>query len=565
MIVVAWTSALAYFPPKPVEFDVRLLLPQSCLNDSKHKPADMTDEKDVAPGLDGFNDSPIALTDGKVEPQATHLEDGLEAGLSQEHQDYLLKRHGTLNLDPMPSADPADPYNWPAWKKNTNLVLVAFHAMMTTFIAAGVIPAFQDLAMDLGVGLQRASYFTSIQIVILGFSPLFWKPISNRYGRRPIWLISTACSAVCNVGCAESKSYGAMVVTRILVAFFISPAIAIGSGVVVETCFKRERGRKMGIWALMVTLGPPSGPFFMGFVAYHLGWQWIYWIFAIINGVQFVAYFFFGPETRYLRATTSLPGSTFKKEYLTFKRIDPEPLSIREFYQPILLGKFMSILIPTISYTIIFGFTSVLLTVEIPQLFGMKFEFNPQQIGLQFLGMIIGSVVGEQIGGPLSDFFMNRRTKQLNGQRPSPEYRLWSSYLGFLMVMVGLVVFGVKLQQAPPLHWNVTPIVGIAIAAFGNQVITTVLVTYAVDCHPEHSASIGVFINLIRSTWGFIGPFWFPDMITSLNTAGSAGLMVGIVFLVSVVPVAYVQRRGEKIRASHLTRVRTPADASRTA
>jgi uncharacterized protein YcfJ len=31
------------------------------------------------------------------------------------------------------------------------------------------------------------------------------------------------------------------------------------------------------------------------------------------------------------------------------------------------------------------------------------FGLNTQQVGLQFLGIIIGSVVGEQIGGFISD------------------------------------------------------------------------------------------------------------------------------------------------------------------
>lgn len=46
---------------------------------------------------------------------STYLEDG-GAHLTPEHREYLLKRHGTLSLDPLPSADPADPYNWPSWK-----------------------------------------------------------------------------------------------------------------------------------------------------------------------------------------------------------------------------------------------------------------------------------------------------------------------------------------------------------------------------------------------------------------------------------------------------------------
>lgn len=39
-----------------------------------------------------------------------------ESELSPQHREYLLQRHGTLDLDPMPSADDADPYNWPLWE-----------------------------------------------------------------------------------------------------------------------------------------------------------------------------------------------------------------------------------------------------------------------------------------------------------------------------------------------------------------------------------------------------------------------------------------------------------------
>lgn len=140
------------------------------------------------------------------------------------------------------------------------------------------------------------------------------------------------------------------------------------------------------------------------------------------------------------------------------------------------------------------------MTVEIPQIFLPKFEFNPQQIGLQFLGIIVGSVLGEQMAGPLSDVWMDRAARHNGSIRPPPEFRLWLSWLGFLLTIVGLIVFGVRTQQAVPMHWNVTPIVGLAIASVGNQIVTTVLVTYAVDCHPESSSSIGVFVNLIRST-----------------------------------------------------------------
>lgn len=57
----------------------------------------------------------------------------------------------------------------------------------------------------------------------------------------------------------------------------------------------------------------------MGFVAYQTGnYRWIYWTLAIINGVQFIAYVFLGPETRYIRRGVAHRGSAFAQEYVSF-------------------------------------------------------------------------------------------------------------------------------------------------------------------------------------------------------------------------------------------------------
>ena len=40
--------------------------------------------------------------------------------LSPAHEQYLLQRHGTLDLDPVPQADDADPYNWPQLKESSS-------------------------------------------------------------------------------------------------------------------------------------------------------------------------------------------------------------------------------------------------------------------------------------------------------------------------------------------------------------------------------------------------------------------------------------------------------------
>lgn len=46
--------------------------------------------------------------------------------LSAEHREYLLSRHGTLDLSLVPSMGDADPLNWPAWKVSKSLI--PFHS-----------------------------------------------------------------------------------------------------------------------------------------------------------------------------------------------------------------------------------------------------------------------------------------------------------------------------------------------------------------------------------------------------------------------------------------------------
>ncbi|KAF3761671.1 hypothetical protein M406DRAFT_50469 [Cryphonectria parasitica EP155] len=477
-------------------------------------------------------------------------QDGIDQ-LSEEHRQFLLQRHGTLDLEPIPDMTDADPYNWSQRKKVVNLILVAFHAMMGTFTAAAIMAAFVNIAEDLDIAVQTASYLTSLVICILGIAPLLWRPLSQRYGRRPIFLISLVCSLVGNIGCANAHSYGTMGLCRAITAFFICPAAAIGSGVVAETFFQNERARYMGIWTIMVTLGVPVAPFIFGFVALRVGYRWIYYILAITNAVQFVLYFFFGPESRYIRGEavpeTEKNKSDFKKQYTSFRRIDKSPLTVYDFVEPLAHAAHPCVVIPAVAYSMEFLWTSIMVTVEIPQLFPVLFGFNTQQNGLQMIAVIVGTIIGEQVGGRMSDLWMSMRRRKLGGRNPDPEYRLWLSYFGFALCIIGVVVFLVQLYYAGT-TWNVTPLIGVGICSAGNQIVTTVLVTYAVDCYRSDAASVGVFITFVRQIWGFIGPFWFPELLATVGYRQSAGIAVGMMVAISIIPVLAIQWKGRSWR-----------------
>ncbi|GKZ27410.1 hypothetical protein AbraIFM66951_004200 [Aspergillus brasiliensis] len=226
--------------------------------------------------------------------------------------------------------------------------------------------------------------------------------------------------------------------TRAISAFFISPPIGIGSGIITELCEPDERGQKLGWWTLMITVGIPAGPLIMGFVTQHIGVQWVFWIFAILNFVQLIAYIVFGAETLPSKQPISSRAPQIALGKWAFRRLDPAPFKLVDIIRPLFLAQKLEVLIPRVAYAFTFCYANVAVVVEMPTVFGEKFNLNAQQIGLQFIALIIGCILGDQLSGPCSDYLL-RFLRRRNG-RSCPADRLWLSYVGYGTTIAGLLI-----------------------------------------------------------------------------------------------------------------------------
>lgn len=148
----------------------------------------------------------------------------------------------------------------------------------------------------------------------------------------------------------------------------------------------------------------------------------------------------------------------------------------------------------------------ILINVELPGIFIVNFHLNTQEVGLQYLAVILGALIGEFGGRFVTDQFISKSRVQGKGQ-PAPERRLMLSHFGYVLTICGTTVFLVQTMHAGD-KWNITPLVGVTISSVGNQLVTTLLIPYAVDCFREQAGDVGVYITFVRQVWGFIGPFW---------------------------------------------------------
>ncbi|KJK63750.1 Major Facilitator Superfamily protein [Aspergillus parasiticus SU-1] len=384
--------------------------------------------------------------------------------------------------------------------------------MGASFMAAGIIPVYEAMAEEYGVTVDAATYLTATQILILGVAPVFWKPFTTIYGRYPILLFSVFGCMVCNLGGAFCSSYGAQMVTRVFAAICVCPPLGVGTGVITDLCEPHERAQKLGWWALLLTMGTPAGPLIMGFVSGNLGWHWVFYILALLNFVQFMLYVLLGDETIYPadRSLRIKNGGGFFAKY-RFRRLNACPLTKYSFVEPLFASKYPRIIIPIFAQSIVFCYANIAIIVEMPSVFGQKFGLNAQQIGLQFLAVIIGSLMENS----------------------------------FATAMAGLLTWGFQLDNASS-TWNVTPLIGVAIASFGNQIVMTILISFSVDSHPEPATDVGICLSVYRQLYGFVLPFYLPAMFKALDFAKAAGVMCVLIVVAALIPIIAIH-----VAASH--------------
>ncbi len=108
----------------------------------------------------------------------------------------------------------------------------------------------------------------TISLFVAGYcvGPLFWGPVSESYGRRPVFVISFIFYTGFQVGCALSRNTGSILVFRFLSGCFASAPLTNSGALLADIWEIDHRGQALALFALMPFAGPSIGPIVGGFI-----------------------------------------------------------------------------------------------------------------------------------------------------------------------------------------------------------------------------------------------------------------------------------------------------------
>lgn len=180
------------------------------------------------------------------------------------------------------------------------------------------------------------------------------------------------------------------------------------------------------------------------------------------------------------------------------------------------------------------------------------YNFSSSTVGLSYLGIGIGMLLGLALSGALSDATV-RRVKA-SGASLQPEHRLPYSLTvpPAACIPAGLLVYGWAAERHA--HWAVA-LAGTLLIGFGLLACMMCVQTYLVDAYTRYAASAMAANAVLRSVFGALLPLAGLDMYAVLGLGWGNTLLALLALALVPVPIVF-KVFGERVRNSRVGQVK---------
>lgn len=255
-----------------------------------------------------------------------------------------------------------------------------------TFSLHVLLPALPAIAVAMGVAPHSAQLLISLSILAIALGNLMVAPLSDRYGRRPIVLLSLGLFVLGSAAAIFAQSLGWLVASRVVQAFGGGAAMSVMRATILDHFGPARAASALAATATAILVAPMLAPSIGGFVLEWLDWHAV---FALSGILGFVVFLFASRNLRDARRANPDAGPSLR--YLSnYRRL----LASREYLAFLVFGSCMVSMI----YTFVTGAPYVAIDVlgVSPSRFGLLLFFPALA---SFAGFLLAARLTSRIGG----------------------------------------------------------------------------------------------------------------------------------------------------------------------
>jgi MFS transporter, DHA1 family, multidrug resistance protein len=151
------------------------------------------------------------------------------------------------------------------------------------------LPSLPEIAHSLNAPVLDAQLTISAYLFGFAVGQIFYGPISDRFGRKPVLLIAVVLYALATIGCAMAQSIESLIAARFLQALGGAGSIVLARAVVRDVYSGARAGRELSLMGAITGFAPIIAPMIGGLLQTVLGWRAIFIVllgFAVVSGMM---------------------------------------------------------------------------------------------------------------------------------------------------------------------------------------------------------------------------------------------------------------------------------------
>jgi EmrB/QacA subfamily drug resistance transporter len=170
------------------------------------------------------------------------------------------------------------------------LSIVAVGVFMATLDSSIVNIGLPTIAHYFGVPLSgEVEWVIIAYLVVVAGVLLTAGRLADMIGRKPIWAAGLAIFTIGSAICGATPSLPFLIAARALQGFGGALIMSISPAMLTNAFSPQERGRALGMNAVVVALGVSAGPTLGGLITTYLSWRWIFYVNVPIGIIGFIA------------------------------------------------------------------------------------------------------------------------------------------------------------------------------------------------------------------------------------------------------------------------------------
>ncbi|KAJ1707623.1 MFS multidrug transporter [Aspergillus flavus] len=445
--------------------------------------------------------------------------------------------------------DPENPKNWSKAFKWYCTMVVAFTCFVVAFASSVITADIEGPAEEFGVSREVSLVVVTVFVIGFGVGPMAFAPMSEMFGRRPVYALTLLIAVTFIIPCAVSKNIGTLIVCRAIDGIAFSAPMTLVGGTLADLWKNEERGVPMAAFSASPFLGPAIGPLAGGYLADAAGWRWLYWLMLILAFVAWVLITFTVPETYaptiLKRRAKKLRKTQNDSKYVTETELDSRPLGEKLrifFFRPFqLLFLEPIVLFISIYMSVLYGLLYMFF-VAYPIVYQGGKGWSAGSTGLMFIPLAIGVIMSAACSPFINKHYLSLYAKY--GGKPPAEARLIPMMFSCWFIPIGLFIFA--WTSYPQIHWF-GPAVGGWPVGFGFIFLYNSANNYLVDTYQHQAASALAAKTFLRSIWGASTVLFTEQMYDRLGDQWASTLLAFIALACCAIPYVFYFK-GESIR-----------------